>query len=277
MPGAEERENMLLGCMLEHVMRGKDTVSFKQLSKDLSFMDRTTSWRDSWKILLNKKQFIEIQQGASVFTGECRLTKAGKDHAATPKYLEYVKENHFTPQTNDEHQARIKKRLKNDRGREIFDLLLTHGSLSRKELSTILHCNDRQHKFSYGLQDLKTRALVEADESAGKAKLRLSNKAFLSPGDRPVTVDVDPMVLQEGALTIEKNKRPRSQDSTKLKKKGLVVEAGDEYEEEEVSHITKKCKRIKSQEASEENEDEECTEYEEACAAEEKCKANKQN
>ena len=207
MPAGEERENKLLGGMLQHIMLGKETVSFQQLSKDLSFMERTTSWRDSWKILMNKKHFIEIAEGTSVFTGECRLTEAGKDHAATPEYLEYIKDLNFIPRTNDDHQARIKKRLINDKGRQIFDLLLNHGSLSRTELSTILHCNDRQHKFSYALQDLKKKNLVE---SVGEKKIRLSDNAFLSPGERPVTVDVDPMVLTEGARIVKNRKRSKS-------------------------------------------------------------------
>jgi hypothetical protein len=211
MTGENEREDKLLGGMLSYVMRGKETVSFQQLSKDLNFMERTTSWRNSWKKLLNDKKFIEIAEGTSVFTGECRLTQAGKDHAATPEYEEYMKELNFVPQTNEEHQARIKKGLKTDKAIAIFELLLKHAPLKRTELSKILHCNDRQHKFSYGLKDLKEKGIAE---SAGKGMgYRLSDKAFLTPEDRPDTVIVDPKVFEEGEKVIESKKRSSPEKS----------------------------------------------------------------
>lgn len=249
MPGGEEREKLLLGGMLKQIMRGKEAVSFIQLAKDLNFMNRTSSWRNSWKILMNEKNFVEIAEGVSAFTGGCRLTQSGKDHAATPEFLEYIKELNFVPQTNEEHQARIKKRLINDRSVQIFDLLLTHGSLSRKELSTILRCNDRQHKFSYGLKDLKSKALVEADGSADKKKFRLADSAFLSPEDRPVAVDVDPGVLREGALFVISKKRSagkldedKKNKKSKSTKRTKAEEIDDEPDEEECIDQKKKSK-----------------------------------
>ena len=253
MRGAEEREDLLLGGMIKQIMHGKETISFTQLAVDLKFMNRTSSWRQSWKILMNEKKFVEMAEGDSVFTGECRLTHIGKHHAATPEYLEYIKELSFVPQTNEEHQARIKKRLINDKSVQIFDLLLAHGSLSRKEISTILRCNDRQHKFSYGLKDLKTRALVEADGNAGKKRIRLADSAFLSPDDRPVAVDVDASVLREGALFIiskkrsvgknneaKENKKIKSQESIKAE------ETDDESDEKERTGEVKEVSMVKS-------------------------------
>lgn len=202
MTGTDEREDKLLGAMLGHEMHGKATVSFMQLAKDLKFMERTTTWRNSWKALMNDKKYIEVVDGKSVFTSECRMTQAGKDHASTPEYEDFLKELNFIPQTNEDHHDHIKKRLKNAKGVAIFDLLLAHGSLSRKELSTILQCNDRQHLFSNGLKDLKAMGYVEKDK-----KFRLSDKAFLDPHDRPETVPVDAKVLEEGAKVVESKKR----------------------------------------------------------------------
>ena len=191
---------------MSYIMKGKDSVSFKQLSKDLGFMERTKTWRNSWRALLETKKLIEpIEAGASVFTGEFQLTAAGKEHASTPEYKEYLQELNFCPQSNTEHQERIKKRLVNKKAIQIFDLLTKHGSLSRKELSVLLKCNDRSHNFSYGLQDLReNKKLVEKDGG----KFRLTDEAFLDPdSDRPEPVAVDPNDLAEGEAHIASKKR----------------------------------------------------------------------
>lgn len=127
---------------------------------------------------MDDRAFIELAAGASsVFNGECLMTQAGKEHAATDEYREFIKKMDFVPQDNEQHQARIKKKLLNHRAREIFDLLMKRGSLARIEMAIILKVNDRGHAFSYGLKDLKTNNLLTAD---GK-KIRLSDEAFLSP------------------------------------------------------------------------------------------------
>jgi hypothetical protein len=218
MTGSVAREDKLLGVMLGHIMQGRETVSFTQLSEDLGFMDRTTSWRNSWKVLFDDKKFVELAEGGkSIFKDECRMTQAGKDHAATPEYLEFMKELNFVPKTNKDHQARLKKRMLNDRAVQIFELLLKHGPLSRRELSSMLHCNDRQHKFSYGLKDLKTKNLVEVVEVDGKKKLILSDKAFRSPEDRPKAVPIDPTILEEGVRAVESKKRSAGKMSEEAK------------------------------------------------------------
>mmetsp|Transcript_14135 Transcript_14135/g.30819 ORF Transcript_14135/g.30819 Transcript_14135/m.30819 type:complete len:257 (-) Transcript_14135:14-784(-) len=234
-----EREDKLLGAMLAYEMRNKPTVSFRQLSKDLNFMERTKTWRDAWEALMQEKNFIEIaKSGGSMYTGPCQLTAKGKEYAATPEYLEYQKELNFVPQDNEAHQASLKKRFTNNHARSIFDLLLKHGSLSRKELATLLRCNDRSHGFSYGLKDLKGREIVEADESSSmKGALRLSDKAFMDPSDRPEEATaVEPKLLEEAQEAIQSKKKkkkmiPTSEDegevSTKKKKKAKTSDASD--------------------------------------------------
>lgn len=208
MPGDIEREDKLLGALMSYLMKDTDSVSFEQLAKDLDFMVRTKSWRSSWKALIDDKKFIEpVDPGLSTFTSDHKLTQAGKDHASTPEYKEYLKELNFVPQSNEEHQERIKNRLINTKGSEIFDFLIKYGSLTRQELSTLCKVNDRSHKFSYALQDLVTKKkLVEKTGS----KLQLTDAAFLDPSDRPAPVALDPTDLAEGKAHIESKKRKTS-------------------------------------------------------------------
>jgi hypothetical protein len=196
---------------MSYLMKEKDSVSFEQLSKDLDFMVRTKSWRSSWRTLVEDKKFIEpVDPSSSMFTAEHKLTQAGKDHASTPEYKEYLKELNFVPQSNEEHQKRIKNRLINAKGREIFHLLCNHGSLTRKELSTLCKVNDRSHQFSYGLQDLRTKNYVEKNDN----KFRLTDAAFLDASDRPEPVAVEPEDLAAGKAQIESKTRQGTQAQT---------------------------------------------------------------
>ena len=49
---------------------------------------------------------------------------------------------------------RIQSRLKG-KGADIFDLYLRYGTMTRKQAAGLLGCNDRSHKFSYGMQSLR--------------------------------------------------------------------------------------------------------------------------
>ena len=204
-------------------------------------MERTTTWRNAWKSLLNDKHFIEpVSPGSSVYTSEHKLTEAGKAHASTPEYEEYLNELNFIPQSNADHQERIKKKLLNKKAVQIFNMLLKYGSLSRKELSTLLHCNDRQHEFSYGLKDLKTRKLVEVCE--GK-RCRLTDEAFLDASkDRPESVTLDPKLLTEGEATIQSKKKKKRNSSSE-----------ESAEREETTESPRATKKIKKKTKVEEN------------------------
>jgi len=218
----EAKEDQLLGAMMSYNMRGIETVSFAQLAKDLDFMERTKSWRNAWKHLAEDTGFIESAEGATStsYTGGYRVTAEGKKHGSTPEYEEYLKELNFVPASNEQHQEHIKKRLLNKYAVKIFELLLKYGSLTRMELAMLIGCNDRMHNFSYGLQDLvKVKNLVEQD-SAGtnKSKLRLSDKAFLKPEDRPDPEDIDEAMLEEGKKKIEAKKHAAKSTETNKKK-----------------------------------------------------------
>jgi len=240
MPSDEERVDKLLGGMMSYVLRGTEAVSFEQLSKDLGFMVRTTSWRNSWKKLISDLQFIEaVDPGAAVFTTDHRLTEAGKKHASTPEYEAFLKELNFVPQSNEEHQERIKKRLLNDKAVQIFDLLLQYGSLGRKELSTLLHCNDRQHKFSYGLKDLRTKNLVEKNNNM----FSLTDGAFLDPSkDRPEPIVLDPELLVQGEAIVQSKKKGGKGEKKLSANAGKKRRKEDDGEEISSSPKTKKEK-----------------------------------
>ena len=211
-----ENEAKLLGAMLQYEMRGKDTVSFRQLSKVLGFMERTKGWRNAWKQLMEGKKPIEIAEGNAMYTEECRMTKAGKDSASTPESLEFVMEQNFVPQTNEEYQEGFQERFKKiflRRKVDAFIRRLAHGPVSREEVVTLFKLFiDRSHQFSDHLEDLKTKGYIKQSGS----KHRLADKSFLKPEDRPDTVDVDAMKLEEGKLAVESQKyRKRSQAAKK--------------------------------------------------------------
>ena len=54
--------------------------------------------------------------------------------------------------------------------------------------------NDRGANFHYGMQRLKLLEYVETDPD-DKSKLRLSDKAFLNPDDRPEPIELDQEVI----------------------------------------------------------------------------------
>lgn len=129
-------EIMLDKLMEQHVMEN-DEVSFADIMKDLGMNDRNTKWRNAWKEL-KEKEYTERSinsESGPFFTSGFRLTTTGIALAATDEYKQ-LKTNQ--PRTNEELHAKIKGKLMNKRGDQIFDLLLQHGSLSRKELSGLL-------------------------------------------------------------------------------------------------------------------------------------------
>ena len=103
----------------------------------------------------------------------------------------------------------------------MFELLMKHGPLSRKELAAIIGMNDRSHSFSYALQQLNKLGFVESN---GAKKLRLSDKAFLDPNNRPETTAFDQQELQK---LMEKNSKPRASRKKKSKDESAEHEVDD--------------------------------------------------
>ena len=98
-----------------------------------------------------------------------------------------LKDLNFVAQSNEDHQQRLKKRMINETGPKIFDLLLKYGSLRRLELAGLLETCEGSHKFSYALKDLRDKGLVDVASKTSKiTKLKLTDDAFLNASeDRP--------------------------------------------------------------------------------------------
>jgi hypothetical protein len=173
---------VLLTKLMEQHMLESGLVSFASIMTSLDMNDRNTKWRIAWKDL-QEQDYTEQATEGGFFTSGFNLTKAGLDMAATDEYKEAMAQMKTTPKTNEEHHARIKRKLMNKRGDQIFDLLLQHGRLSRKELASILEISDRGAYFSYALQQLKDLGYAEnvPDAGSGRKKVRLTDKAFVGP------------------------------------------------------------------------------------------------
>lgn len=180
-------KEVLLSQMMEQYTVDKDkSLSFGDILKGLGMNDRNTGWRNAWKDL-EKNGLIEAAAGSgSTFTSGFRLTEKGREEASTEEYEELMKRNKGLgggPKTNEELHERIKGKLMNERGEQIFDLLLQHGTLSRKELAKHLGISDTGAYFSYALQQLKDLGYAENVSGDGRGKkVRLTDQAFVDPG-----------------------------------------------------------------------------------------------
>lgn len=235
-----DREIAFLTKMMEREMRGDDSgVSYETLRVELNIGQRVKSQMAAWKNLKNL-EYIVPTDGSNF-----RLTQKGIDLVASPEYKEYIKDLNIVSATNEDHQARIKKHLNPEhkkRGIQIFDLLLEYGSFTAMELAALAKIKRGAHHFSYALQELKKKGYVETDDSSPEREVRgkllcLSDKAFLSPADRPKTFKaIDPEFLANevkmnaerkrggpGKLDNEKTKKVKKEDD-KVKK---VNEEGD--------------------------------------------------
>lgn len=207
-----DREKALLARMLDYHMKGNDDIIYEKLRVELGIGLRVKSWTSAWKAL-ETEGFIESASAKGF-----RMTQKGLDHAATDEYKEFLKDSQFVPQTNEEKQDRIKKRLQWRRGSQIFDLLLKHGSLTGVEIAALLGIKRGSHPFSYALKELKDKSHVELDPDAkggrGK-KLRLADTVFLNPDeDRPEPIVMDPEVLAKAVKDNAERKRGSSASNT---------------------------------------------------------------
>lgn len=245
--GNEERQTALLSRMMDLQVQGTKEVSFFRLSKDLDFMERTSSWRASWKELV-EEGYVKPSSGdvsaPVAYKTDYTVTEKGIERFGSPEFKKHQKEMKTPATTEEEHQARIFKKLLNKKSVSIFELLLRHGSLSRKELAAIIGVSDRGHAFSYALQQLKTLQIVEDDKNGKGKKLRLSDAAFLDPKNRPETAAHNADELEK---LMEENNKPKRKklveevpkekavktEGGKRKKKEKVAAADEELVEEE--------------------------------------------
>ncbi|KAL3923265.1 MAG: hypothetical protein SGILL_001751 [Bacillariaceae sp.] len=224
---ASSSEDKILSVMMKNLIRGTETTTFTKISTTMGFHIRSKGFVAAWKKLIHELKYVEpATPGAAQTTGEHQLTEAGIEYASTDEYKEMVKDLNYVASTNDDHQERLKKRMLNKYARGIFDLLLKHGTLDRKEMAGMMKTKDGSHGFSYGLKKLKDDGIVIVFAGEGqkfkRKKLRLADKAFLEPSDRPETVPVDSEVLGKAIAHVKnikhrdgptKKKRENDDDS----------------------------------------------------------------
>jgi hypothetical protein len=182
--GGSPKEVLLAKMMEQHVV-GNDSVSFEDILSGLGMNNRNTTWRNVWRDLLKDGHTEANNVDGPVFTSGYRLTDSGLGNASTEEYqktLAAVVQQQPQPKTEQELHQSIKSKLMNQRGEQIFDLLLQQGPQSRKELAKLLGISDTGAYFSYALQQLKDLGYAENVKVNGSrtAKVRLTVKAFLS-------------------------------------------------------------------------------------------------
>ena len=182
-------------------------VSFTDLMDEYGMNNRNTGYRNAWKDLVNVKSFIMIADASGqgpTFTTEYQLTAGGIGHAVNTGMIpsEITNDNGSTkakePKSNAELHDAIKSKCMNNRGHDIFRLLLTKGPLTRKELAEgHLNISYTGAYFSYALAQLKELEYVEKDPNGKNGKLRLTSKCFVSESDRATFLEVGKAELQE--------------------------------------------------------------------------------
>ena len=196
---------VLLGQLMEHHLYAIDSgidniddndpsassatttgLSFCNILHNFKMCDRNTSWRKAWKGLSEQNLISQIESSGGFYTSAFRLTPTGLDEASTEEVKEIMAKNSVVsqkPKTDDELHEHIKGRLMNQRGEEIFDLLVGHGPMSRKKLAEHIGISDRGAYFSYALQQLKDLGYAEnviAESGTRKTKVTLTGKSFVN-------------------------------------------------------------------------------------------------
>ena len=160
-------KQLILNMLLSRYKFGILSVSLDKISRECNFHPDAKMWIDTWKTL--KSEGLVHKAGGG---GQCSLTERGLEAAG---YVEGP-----PPTTNEEFQAQIKSALFRKKGPQIFDLLVEHGPMSRKDLAAKVGVRHGTHTFFYALKELMDYGLVGVGSEAGsKGLLRLTKDAFL--------------------------------------------------------------------------------------------------
>lgn len=213
---SNDRMDQILGLMLKRKMEEEDTILYQEVRDTFGFAPKNKHWDACWKAL-REEGLIEACNGGAATSDRHRLTEAGLARVKTPEFEAYMREMAIVPQSNEEHQARLKKRFKNKYGEKIFGFLVEWGSLSKKELAALCGVREGSHGFFYGHQQLVKMKLIEADPTSpkGKAKkLRLADAAFLKSHNRPVPIKTDTKKLAEVVERDESGRKSKDKAKT---------------------------------------------------------------
>ena len=227
--GSNESQSMddkILGVMMAFKMENNDSVSLADISNRIGCHERNKPFRERWSVLKNQKQYIGPSSKGKGF----QLTDEGfKNAPQSDEYKEMMKELSEQLSTNDGHQKRIKKYLKQSKSVAIFDFLNVYGSLTADQLCALVGQNKRSHAYFYSLKELRGKGYVEEDSTGKQKKFRLADKSYLNPENDRIKDDaIDTKKLEElvtkGIETIASQKQgPRKGidcDTETLGKKG---------------------------------------------------------
>lgn len=244
-------DSILATMMAVQLKRNSSSLSFVSLMKARKMNDRNTGWRNKWRKLIqegyiqpaksNPSSESSKASGNGIFTSDHELTEKGEEKVGSPEQKEIKRLMETTVNTTAQEHERIRKLCMNNRTVQIFDLLLKHGSLTRKELAATIGISDRGGPFSYGLRQLKCLGYVVVDEKAserGKKVLKLSNRAFLNPNDRPEPKAIDPETMKANMEKVY-GKEMRKAASVRAKKKaaGIKVKKEEPKVKDEENHV----------------------------------------
>lgn len=192
---------LLSTMMAVQLKRSVTELSFVELMKARKMNDRNTPWRNEWKNLI-QEGYIQPKGagGSGTFTSDYALTDKGEARAGSPEQKEIKRLMEATVNTTPEKHAQIRKLCMNKRSVQSFDLLLKHGSMTRKEIALMIGISDRGGPFSYGLRHLKQLGYIVEDtknSQRGNKKLMLSDRCFMNPKDRPKPIPIDPKTMSD--------------------------------------------------------------------------------
>ena len=222
-------ENILSTMMAARLKRNKSSISFEAMMEIRKMNNRNTGWRNEWRNLIGDGYIQPSKStkggGTAIFTSDYELTEKGEDRVGSPDQKKLKELMDATVNTTEEQHARIREICMNNRAVQIFDVLLKHGSLTRKELAATIGISDRGAPFSYGLRQLKHHGFIVNDETKnGRVKyLMVSDAAFINPKDRPEPILIDPNVM---SANIEKvyGKEMRKAASSVTKERAIKAE-----------------------------------------------------
>ena len=235
-------DTLLSTMVAVQVRRNQSCLSFVSLMKARKMNHRNTPWRNEWRNLIEEgfirpftststtskgsSESSEGGAGSGTFTGNYELTDKGEDRAGSPEQKAIKRLMETTVNTTAQEHDRVRKLCMNNRAVEIFDLLLKHGSLTRKELAATIGISDRGGPFSYGLRQLKRLGYIVVDEKnaqRGKKLLVISDKAFMNPKDRPEPLQIDPETMDANMEKVYgKEMRNAAAKRTCVKKEATV-------------------------------------------------------
>ncbi len=208
----KQMDGKILCVMLRFHMEERFNAKVEDVADELGVHVRTSSFRNRWNIMKNKKNFIGPGEGRGL-----RLTSKGLEEAGMPEYKEMMKEISIHPKTNKEHQDRIKNYLKKPKSGVIFDFLLEYKRLNKTDLATLIGMHIRSRGFSDSVAELRAKNYIESDANG---KFYLSNKCFLRGKGICSMESIDKgklaRELAAGSTRIKERKRGRESNEIKL-------------------------------------------------------------